>query len=316
MPRSRRAEAPAHRLCPSLFARWPLPHPDEGGSKERRGTVLVVGGAPQTPGAVILAATAALRAGAGKLQIATCRTIAALVATEVPEAYVVSLPEAKSGAVGRRAIDAIVQHAGDAEAILIGPGMMGEDGIARWLPAVVRRVARAGATLVLDAAALALLRDRPGGLRPLDGRSVITPHPGEMAMITGMAKADVLRAPDAVARRVAASSGAVVALKGAVTFIAAPDGELFRNDAGNVGLATSGSGDTLAGIVVGLSARGATPLQSAAWAVHMHACAGDRLAARFGGPLGFLARELLAELPGVMAQLGARRRRPAKARKL
>jgi NAD(P)H-hydrate repair Nnr-like enzyme with NAD(P)H-hydrate dehydratase domain len=135
-------------------------------------------------------------------------------------------------------------------------------------------------------------------------------------MITGMTKADVLRAPDAVARRVAASSGAVVALKGAVTFIAAPDGELFRNDAGNVGLATSGSGDTLAGIVVGLSARGATPLQSAAWAVHMHACAGDRLAARFGGPLGFLARELLAELPGVMAQLGARRRRPAKARKL
>jgi NAD(P)H-hydrate repair Nnr-like enzyme with NAD(P)H-hydrate dehydratase domain len=94
-----------------------------------------------------------------------------------------------------------------------------------------------------------------------------------------------------------------VILKGAVTHIAAPSGETYRNSqAGNVGLATSGSGDALAGIIAGLAARGADPLQAAVWGVYLHGSAGDRLARR-GGPLGYLPRELLAEVPALLAEL-------------
>jgi NAD(P)H-hydrate repair Nnr-like enzyme with NAD(P)H-hydrate dehydratase domain len=94
-----------------------------------------------------------------------------------------------------------------------------------------------------------------------------------------------------------------VALKGRVTFIASPDGTLRENRAGNVGLATSGSGDVLAGVIAGLAARGAEASTAAAWGVHLHALAGERLAARVG-PLGYLARELPAEIPSLMDELG------------
>ena len=94
----------------------------------------------------------------------------------------------------------------------------------------------------------------------------------------------------------------VVALKGGTTHIAGPDGECWFYESGNVGLATSGSGDTLAGVVTGLVARGASPAQAAVWGVYLHGQAGNRLA-RSRGPMGFLARELLAEIPGIMAEL-------------
>jgi NAD(P)H-hydrate repair Nnr-like enzyme with NAD(P)H-hydrate dehydratase domain len=100
----------------------------------------------------------------------------------------------------------------------------------------------------------------------------------------------------------------VIALKGRETFIAAPTGKTYSNRAGNVGLATSGSGDTLSGIIAGLAARGAEPLQAAVWGVYLHARAGDRLARRMGR-LGFLARELLAEIPALMSELDGRKKR-------
>jgi len=93
-----------------------------------------------------------------------------------------------------------------------------------------------------------------------------------------------------------------VALKGAQTFVVAPDGTAYRNTAGNVGLGTSGSGDTLSGVIAGLSARGASALQAAVWGVYLHAKAGDVLARRIGG-LGFLARELLSEIPPLLVKL-------------
>jgi len=105
-----------------------------------------------------------------------------------------------------------------------------------------------------------------------------------------------------VARAAAAQLGLVITLKGAHTFVVAPDGTAFQNDAGNVGLGTSGSGDVLSGVIAGLCARGASALQAAVWGVYLHAKAGDRLARRIG-PLGFLARELLGEIPQLLRKL-------------
>ena len=123
-----------------------------------------------------------------------------------------------------------------------------------------------------------------------------------MAGMLGVEREAITREPAVTARRAAEQWGVVLTLKGRETFIAAPDGRIYCNTAGNVGLATSGSGDTLAGIIAGLAARGAEPLQAAVWGVYLHASAGDRLAERMGR-LGFLARELLDEIPALMEAL-------------
>src|SRR5215210_6014325 len=108
-------------ITPRVLRRWPLPQPDEDADKEERGRVLVVGGAPEMPGAVILAATAALRAGAGKLQIATCHDIATVVAAAVPEARVFALDETRGGAIALSASAEIIARSQEVQAVLIGP---------------------------------------------------------------------------------------------------------------------------------------------------------------------------------------------------
>jgi hydroxyethylthiazole kinase-like uncharacterized protein yjeF len=282
-----------------------LPQPEEGGDKEERGRVLVVGGAAEMPGAVILAATAALRAGAGKLQIATCRSIASVVAAAVPEARVFALPETRGGAIAASASKEVAARGTDVQAVLIGPGMIDEKAVGRLVQGVLPRLGRA--TLVLDAAALSCFEKSPQCLHQLDCRAVLTPHAGEMAKLLGVDKSLVTSEPLRMARRAATTLRAVVALKGAETFIAGHGAsKSYCNRAGNVGLATSGSGDTLSGIIAGLAARGATPLQAAVWGVYLHARAGDVLARRIGR-LGYLARELLAEVPALMSKMDGRR---------
>jgi ADP-dependent NAD(P)H-hydrate dehydratase len=287
-------------VTPRVLRGWPLPQPGEEGDKEERGQVVVVGGSREMPGAVILAATAALRAGAGKLRIATGESIALAVAASIPEARIFALPETEAGAVNPSAAAAIAQAAVRARALLIGPGMTDESRVVQLVRQLLPQIPHA--TCILDAAALTVVTEDRACLRRHGGNGVLTPHAGEMAGMLGVERDEVMRDPVGTVRQAAAEWQAVIALKGAETFIAAPDGELYRNRTGNVGLATSGSGDTLAGIVAGLAARGAEPLQAAVWSVYLHARAGDRLAARMGR-LGFLARELLDEIPPLMADL-------------
>ncbi|WP_260498526.1 NAD(P)H-hydrate dehydratase [Aquabacterium sp. J223] len=132
---------------------------------------------------------------------------------------------------------------------------------------------------------------------------LLTPHAGEMAKLCGRDKAEVLASAGEQALAAAARWSVHVALKGPVTHLAAPDGRHWRHQGGNSGLGTSGSGDVLAGLIAGLAARGAPLAQAAAWGVALHARAGEALARRIG-PLGYLARELPAEVPALMASLG------------
>jgi hydroxyethylthiazole kinase-like uncharacterized protein yjeF len=165
----------------------------------------------------------------------------------------------------------------------------------------VRRIGD-GAVLVLDAGAILALRHEPRLLGTLRGRAVLTPHAGEMASMLDLDKSTVEENPAEIARAAADRLGAVVALKGAESWIAEPDGTLYHYAGRNVGLATSGSGDTLAGIVVGLAARGASAAHAAVWGAYLHGAAGWVLARRVG-PIGFLARELLDEIPPLMHRM-------------
>lgn len=278
----------------------PLPLPREGGDKEERGRVLVVGGGRETPGAVLLAGEAALRAGAGKLQVATGEGIAPLVAALMPEARVFALKETKAGRLARSACDKLKGHAGEAQCVCVGPGMIEDESVVRFAEGTLRLCR--DVAVVLDAGAIACLGGDGKLLHAHVGRAVVTPNAEELADIYGEAKEKISAAPLESARRAARDFRAVVALKGRETFVASRGGEAFVNRAGGVGLATSGSGDVLAGLIAGLLARGAEPLQAAAWGVHLHALAGERLSKRFG-LLGFLARELLAEIPPLMSEL-------------
>lgn len=283
----------------ALLRRWPLPKPGADASKDERGRVLVVGGSAQVAGAVRLAGEAALRSGAGKLQLATVASAAAALGMAVPESLVVALPQTRSGEIsGSRAPALLAEHASEVDAMLVGPGMQSVRAAHALLAPLVGRQ-RDDATLILDAAAIDVLRTDETLLAPLDGRAVLTPHAGEMASLLGVKKAAVEAAPAELALGAAGRFGAVVVLKGSTSWIATPEGALYRYDGGNVGLATSGSGDTLAGIVAGLSARGAPPLEAVAWGVYLHGSAGRALARRMG-ELGFLARELLAEIPPLL----------------
>ena len=288
----------------ALLRTWPLPMPSDEGDKEERGRLLVIGGSRQMPGAVILAATAAMRAGAGKLAIATGDSVAQLVALAIPESRVIGLTETGEGGIATAAAAALESMQGRLDAVLIGPGMQDEPAICDFVHALLPMLD--GVDVILDAAAMGVVCNDgadgskgDGFLGRYGARVLLTPHAGEMAHLSGASKEEVAADPQGMALRMAQRWQATVALKGPVTHIATPDGRLWKHEGGNVGLAASGSGDTLAGIIVGLAARGAPLEQAGAWGVALHARAGDRLAERIG-PLGFLTRDLAAEVPMLM----------------
>jgi hydroxyethylthiazole kinase-like uncharacterized protein yjeF len=286
-------------ITDAMLRRWPLPRLDPKRGKVARGSLLVVGGSDENPGAAMLAGIAGLRAGAGTLTVATSARHAGGVATALPEARVIALATVR-GQLATRAMHQLEAEACATDALVLGPGMT--DG--RAGTALRMRCARAGSprVCVVDAGPLTDLVESQRGAPAL----ILTPHPGEMAALCGLSADEVLARPLELARDLAAQLDAVVALKGDTTYVAAPDGTAFRSTAGGHGLGTSGSGDVLSGVIGGLCARGAEPLQAAVWAVHLHGRAGDALARRIG-PLGYLARELPGELPALLAR--SRRRR-------
>jgi hydroxyethylthiazole kinase-like uncharacterized protein yjeF len=280
----------------ALLRAWPLPPPDQDGDKESRGRVLVVAGSREIPGAAVLAATAVLRAGAGKLVVATAQSAWQTVAAALPEARVIALPESDGGGLRLQGLEQLAPCAADTACVLVGPGMTDAEATRAFVEGLLPLFAKA--SVVLDALAM----DCVLGGRRFTQPVILTPHAGEMAHLIGTDKDEVLADPLALAARHAAGWHAVVALKGATTCIAGADGRAWRHTSQTPGLATSGSGDVLAGVIAGLAARGATPEQSAVWGVALHSRAGEQLARR-SGSVGYLARELAAQLPALMDAL-------------
>jgi len=281
-----------------LLASMPLPRHGEDADKDARGRILVIGGSRAVPGALLLSGVAALRAGAGKLQLATVESAAVQIGVAVPEALVMALPETGDGNIAPDALDGIGHRLDRCDALLVGPGMLDEEAATAITLAALKAD---GPAFVLDAGALCNLKAEAAALHRHAGRVVMTPHAGEMARMMDLSAEEIAANPAAIATRAAAELGAVIALKGGCTIIATPDGRCWEYSGGRVGLATSGSGDTLAGVIAGLLARGAEPHAAAIWGVYLHGEAGNRLSDR-RGPVGFLARELLAEIPALMAE--------------
>lgn len=287
-------------LTPDLLRDVRLPSHDGEVDKDERGRVLALGGSAEVPGGILLASLGAMRAGAGKLQVATVASRAEALSIQLPEARVIALDEA-DGDIAASARNRIIELAGRNDAIIVGPGMMAATAAEAAALAVLG--VEEDVSIVFDAAAIGELRFAARACQRCTGRLVITPHAGEMASLMDADIEEVRAEPDRFAIRAAETLGAVVAMKGGVTHIAAPDGRIWLFEGGCVGLATSGSGDVLAGVVGGLLARGADAVTATLWGVLLHGTAGQRLASRVG-PVGFLARELPDEVPGILAELG------------
>ena len=272
----------------------PLP-PIIDGDKETKGRILVVAGSRGVPGAALLAAEAAMRAGAGKLRIATVESAAMPLAIAMPEAMVIGLPETGDGGFDGAAVERLGELASDVDAVVAGPGVKRTDPCKRIADVLLE----SAAALALDVAFLE-------SLEPLCGRElnrkappVLLPNAPELASLLDCDPQQVTDDPLGCGLRAAELYRSIVLVKGVTSHVVEPDGECWTYDGGAAGLGVSGSGDVLAGVVAGLLARGAEPLNALLWAVWLHGEAGAKLAREIG-PIGFLAREIAGEIPGLL----------------
>ena len=244
------------------------------------GHVLIVGGGPGMPGAAVLAGEAALRAGAGRVSLATHPEHAAIIAARRPEL----MPHGVSGAPELTDLLEI------ADVIAFGPGLGQSD----WARELFEPVKDSHLSAVWDADALNLLAESPGE----NDRRIITPHPGEASRLLSMSTGDVQSDRLAAVGGLQVRYGGVAVLKGAGSLVAATDGPPWVCTAGNPGMAAPGMGDALTGIVAALLAQGLDVSTAARAGVLAHAMAGDRAAAR--GERGLIVSDLIAELRGVL----------------
>ncbi len=276
------------------LARWPLP--DADGGKEGRGQVLVVGGSRRTPGSVLLAAEAALRSGAGKVQVATVESVAVAVSVALPEALVCPLAETADGEIDSAAAATILGLAEDSEAVLLGPGLTDPESARVLMEHVVPDLRRPVA--VLDALAMAYLTAHRDGVAHLGGRVVLSPNLVELATTL---QTDEDTVGGQLVQQLPGAGRHGRCRRG---HRRGADGGLVRPRRG-VAPGRPPAGPGLGRLRRrqsrghrGLAARGLEPEAAAVWGVHLHHAAGRRLARQ--APVGFLARELLPCLPEVM----------------
>lgn len=276
----------------------PLPEIRPGLDKEARGRVLLVGGSVSVPGAVLLTGEAILRAGAGKVQIGTVDCAALAIGTAFPEAAVVGLPMNGDGELAADGAARLTDFAA-CDALLVGPAMACRPHTGALLRELLELVGP-DVAVVLDAGAITALRDCRQRIGKRAAPMVLTPHHGELASLMDIDKDIVGRDPAAAAADAAKAFDAIVVLKAAETFIADPHGGLCSFACDALGLGTAGSGDVLSGIIAGLLARGADPIVAAGHGLWVHGQAGCAAEAEIGS-IGYLARDLLRFIPGLVS---------------
>jgi hydroxyethylthiazole kinase-like uncharacterized protein yjeF len=283
-------------LTRAALKSFPLP-PVVDGDKETKGRILVIAGSRQVAGAALLTATASMRAGAGKLTMIAVESLAVATAIAMPEAMVIGLEEARDGGFTARAVREIANQAERVDVVVAGPGMAE----AQSCEALAEALLESPASVVLDAALLHSLKPLKADQRGSDQPPVLLPHSGELASLLDCDEEEIDSDPIGCGLRAAERYRANVLVKGVTSHVVTPDGRAWTYSGGAPGLGVSGSGDTLAGIVGGLLARGADSLTALLWAVLLHGEAGEALARKVG-PIGFLAREIPDEIPALLAR--------------
>lgn len=261
------------------------------------GHVLVAAGTRQFSGAGLLTAKAALRSGAGLVSWALPERLHDAMLGHLPEAMLLAVSDDGRGDWSATSPHEVLQLAEGKDALAIGPGMSRFAGDGNWLRQIW---SDAACPIVVDADALNMLAEAggPGGTWPrrIHSPAILTPHPGEMARLTGLSIREAQQDRIGLARRYAVQHGVVLVLKGARTVTATPDGTTIVNTTGHPGMATGGSGDVLSGIIAGLLAQGHSPGLAAALGVYTHGKAGDHAAANRAAPHSLIAGDIVQSL--------------------
>ncbi len=281
----------------SLLVRRPDTH------KGDYGHVLIVGGSVGFSGAPVLSSLAALRSGAGLVSLAVPETIYFIAASKLTEVMVHPLEETPKGGLGGASLKSLRPLLIKADCLAVGPGLSRHPAA---LAAVRKLLSSADLPVVLDADGIAAMsgRHRPS-LRKSRSPVVITPHPGEMALLLGVSADSIQRRRVQVAVKTAKEQRVVVVLKGHKTVVAAPSGRTYVNMTGNPGMATAGMGDLLTGMIAAFIAQGCDPFSAAEAAVYLHGLAGD-IAARHVGQASLIASDLLEALPEAFKKVGSK----------
>ncbi|WP_420454194.1 NAD(P)H-hydrate dehydratase [Rubrivirga sp.] len=285
------SHATAWRAAPGDVGRA-LPTRAADAHKYSAGRVLAVVGSRAFTGAAVLSATAAYRAGAGAVVAAVPESAADVVDARAPEVMVDAQPETDAGTLASASTAAILDRAASADAVLVGCGLGREP---ETLALVRELAASVEAPLVVDADGLSALADGADALARRRGPLVLTPHLGELRRLLGDRAFDPEDRIEA-ARELAVRWDAVLVFKGMPTVVGLPDGRVLVGPPGEPALATAGTGDTLAGSVVGLLAQGLAPGDAALCALHLGSTAAQLWAAEHGAG-GLVASDLIARLP-------------------
>jgi NAD(P)H-hydrate epimerase len=305
------------------YVRTVLPKRPLDAHKGTFGTALVVAGSINYSGAALLAGKAAYRAGAGLVTMAVPHPLHNALAGHFPEAIWLLLPE-EDGGIAENAADVVLDNMQNASALLIGPGAGLAEGTRRFWPRLLSMEGRSSSArmgftnqqknssgerkpslppMVVDADGLKLLAKLKDWPSRLPGPAVLTPHPGEMAILTNLSKDEIQANRVETAERFAKEWGHVVVLKGAFTVVASPGGETAVVPVATPALARAGTGDVLAGLIAGLRAQGVPAFEAAAAGAWIHANAGLRAAEKLGSTAAALAGDVLAAIPEILAKL-------------
>ena len=293
LPPGADADAPLS-LMTAAHMRTLLPQRPAASHKGSFGKTLVVAGSSNYIGAAYLAATAATRVGSGLVTIVLPAAIQTAVASKATEPTYLPLPETSPGVISPTAAD-VLDALRDCDSLLLGCGMGQADDTRRFIEGVLYSDKRLPPA-VIDADGLNALAQTPHWWERIPDLAVLTPHPGEMARLTGMPTPEVQSDRIGIAMESAARWRKIVVLKGAYTVVAFPDGSAMLSPFANAGLASAGTGDVLAGSISGLLSQGISPQDAAALGVYLHGLAGERVRARLGDT-GMIASDLLPELP-------------------
>ncbi len=292
LPQEAAADIATELLTPEFAARLLPPRPAEA-NKGTFGRVLVAAGSENYIGAACLACLGAYRVGAGLVTLAAPRSLYPIFASGLTEATHLPLPD-EGGFLSTRAWQALVEKITGYDVLLLGCGIGRAPVVSRFMEAFLG--AGLKKPIVLDADGLNHLAGREGWWGRLPEGAVLTPHPGELARLTGLAMSEIQGDRLEVARRFAGMWGKVLVLKGAFTVIASPEGEVRLSPFANPALASAGTGDVLSGAIAGLLAQGLSPFDAASLGVYLHGLAGE-LAREGLGEAGVVASDLLPLLP-------------------
>ena len=274
-----------------------LPERPADGHKGTFGRVLVIAGSARYPGAAVLAARGAYRAGAGLVTIATPQSIAPHMVAAVPEATLLPLPEYDDGVIsGFAAWEVVRDELPGADSVVIGCGFGRHDHSGKFVREfLVSPEVSSVKGVVVDADGLNLLSVDMSGLPNAVAPVVLTPHPGEMGTLTGMTADDVQGQRLTLSRDCAAEWNCHLVLKGANTVVATPENRARVSEVAQPALATAGTGDVLSGAIGALIAQGLDPFDAATLGVYLHGDAGNR-AARARGTIGVTAGDVADQL--------------------